>query len=248
MARAADTVAFYTATWGSMPAATLTLSLAGDGGHYRDTIKAVTLGLSWWLLHFRTEVEATGTLGPDGAARPARYHVYYDLRHKRDQHIALEFVTRDGTLVAERAHDDTSRRPPLPEQFRRGIVDPMSAFATIREHLRGRAMKAGDRFVLPVFDDTRRYDVRVTVAAVDERTKLIQIHLDLVPIAGFTDKKKAGRDSEDAPRPIEMTFRNDATLLPTRLEVAVGWLPLVVSFDHLCADAAHCTAEKAAKK
>jgi hypothetical protein len=247
-ARAAEVTAYYEASWASLPAATLTLSINDDGGRYRDALHIETIGLPRWLLHFRTRVESAGMLGPDGAARPARYEVDYDLRRYRNQHVRVAFVSRDGAIVAERTVDDSSSKPPLPEKYRRDIIDPMTAFAAIRERLRGRAMKVGDRFTLPVFDDVRRYDIKVTVKAIDDLDKLVHLHLDLLPIAGFKDKKDSSGDSEDAPRPIEITFRNDAALLPTRLEVAIGWLPLVIRFDHVCADLAHCTAEKSAEK
>jgi hypothetical protein len=247
-ARAAEAIAYYEATWASFPAATMTIRFDDNDRNYLGALHVETVGLPRWVVHFRTEVESSGTFAPDGTAKPEHYNVDYDLRRYRNQHIRVKFVTRDGVLVAERTVDDSSSKPPLEEKYRRDIIDPMSAFAAIRAHLRGRTMKAGDTFTLPVFDDVRRYDVKVTVADKDDLAKLIHVHLDLLPIAGFKDKKDSRGDSEDAPRPIEIVFRDDATMLPTRAEIAIGFLPLIIRFDHLCADLAHCTAAKEAKK
>ena len=109
-------------------------------------------------------------------------------------------------------------------------------------------LTAGETYTLPVFDDVRRYDIKVTITEIDDIAKLVHVHLDLLPIAGFKGKHEDGGDPEDAPRPVDVVFRNDETLLPTRAEIMIGFLPLVIRFDHLCADAKHCTAEKAAAK
>jgi hypothetical protein len=241
-ARASAVTAYYEATWASLPAATMTLTVDRDSDHYRDALHIETVGIPRWLLHFRTGVESDGLFGPDGKARPAHYNVDYDLRRFHDQRIRMIFVDRDGAMVGERTYDDSSDKPPLPEKYRRGVIDPMSAFAVIRHHLRGRTMVVGDQFTIPAFDDVRRYDIKVTVVSVDTLDRLVHLHLDLLPIAGFKDKHADGGDPEDAPRPMELTFRNDANLLPVRMEVAVGWLPLIVRFRYLCADAQHCEA------
>jgi hypothetical protein len=245
-AQAATVTAYYEASWASLPAATMTLSVDRDTDRYRDAIHVETIGVPRWLIHFRTTVESDGVMEADGKARPAHYNVDYDLRRYRNQRVRMIFVDRDGTLIGERTVDDSSNKPPLPEKYRRGTIDPMSAFAVLRHDLRGRTMKVGDRFTIPVFDDVRRYDVKVTVVSVDDLDKLVHLHVDLLPIAGFKDKHEDGNDPEDAPRPMELTFRDDANLLPVRMEIAVGWLPLVIRFRYLCADAQHC--EPPAKK
>jgi hypothetical protein len=241
-ARAATITAYYEVSWASLPAATLTLSLDKDSDRYRDALHIETVGIPRWLIHFRTTVESDGMLGPDGQARPAHYNVDYDLRRFRNQRIRMIFVDRDGTMVGERTYDDSSDKPPLPEKYRRGVIDPMSAFAVMRHYLRGRTVTVGDHFTIPTYDDVRRYDIKVTVVSVDTLDKLVHLHLDLQPIAGFKDKHADGGDPEDAPRPMELTFRDDADLLPVKLEVSVGWLPLVIRFQYLCADAHHCAA------
>lgn len=247
-ARAGSSVAFYEATWASFPAANITLSFDDAGKNYRGAIHVETVGVPRWLIHFRTEVESSGAFADDGMPKPEHYNVDYDLRRYRDQHIRVKFVTRDGAIVAERTVDDSSSKPPLEEKYRRDIIDPLSAFAAIRARLLGHAAKVGESFKLPVFDDVRRYDIKVTVADKDELAKLIHVHLEMTPIAGFKDKKDGKGDGEDAPRPIDIVFRDDAAMLPTRAEIAIGFLPLIIRFDHLCADLAHCTASKEAKK
>ena len=42
------------------------------------------------------------------------------------------------------------------------------------------------------------------------------------------DKPDEDEDPEDSPRPVEIEFTDDATLLPVRLEVSIAWFPAVV--------------------
>jgi hypothetical protein len=241
-ARAEPLVAFYEVSWGSLPAATLVLSLATDGADYRDALRIQTVGVPRFLLGLRADIATAGKFGADGMAHPANYAVNYDSRRFRDQHIRIAFVVRDGRTVAERTIDDSSNKPPLDESYRRDVIDPLSALAAVRERLRQNRAKAGDHFTLPVFDDVRRFDVAVSVVAIDGPGNLIRIHLDLRPIAGFKRRKNNRDDPEDAPRPMELTLTDDARLLPQSFEVSVAWLPLVVRFDRLCADVTHCEA------
>lgn len=220
------------------------LAIERDGTNYHGIMRVETVGLPRWILHFRTKVESDGTFADDGTAVPAHYNVDYDLRKYKNQRIRVNFVMRDGKLVAERTHDDSSNKPPLPEKYRTGIVDPMSAFAAIREFAGHHALKTGDTDIIPIFDDVRRYDARIAVTKTNPATEFKDLHIDLLPIAGFKDIKPEKGQAEDAARPLDVTFRDDARRFPTKLVIDIGLIPLVIRFQHFCADVAHCTAEK----
>src|SRR5215468_7382273 len=132
---AEELAAFYRATWAGLPAADVRLQLGGTSLEYRDEIRIETQGLPRWLTKFRTEIVGEGRLAEDGTAAPARYEARYDLRKRHGQRASLRFVERDGTVVAERTAVDTSRKPPLAEIHRRGVVDPIAALAYIRQAL-----------------------------------------------------------------------------------------------------------------
>lgn len=245
LAQASAITAFYEASWASLPAGELTLTFDDANGGYHDTLKIDTVGLPRWLIHFDARVEAAGQFDSHGGARPQRFAVDYDLRKYRKQRIRNRYVERGGDLVAERTKEDSSGKPILPETERRNVMDPFSAIALIRDRLLHGQANTGDRFTLPIFDNERRFDMIVTIAARHGPDHLVRVHLDLRAVAGFKQKTPADRDPEDAPRPIELTFTDDARMLPHSMEVTVAWLPLVVRLDHLCADAAHCKSEKA---
>jgi hypothetical protein len=233
--------AFYEVSWAGMPAAHLVLSFGGDGGTYRDAIRIETVGMSHWLTHFRATAHAEGVLDGDGIAAPTRYSARYDSHKRRDKLLRLDFVHRGAETIAERGPGDSSRRRPLAETYRRNVLDPLSALADIRERLRRGPIRAGENFVLPVFDDTRRLDIGVRVETAGGGGKPLLLHLDLNQIASTRDDRRHGKDHAGAvPRQVELTLSDDHRLLPMSMRVEVGLLPLIARFDHLCADFQRC--------
>lgn len=239
---AADIVGFYEATWAGLPAGTIRLKLSQDQATYRDEIGIETEGLPRWFTRFHGVGSGEGRLSADGAAQPARYDAIYDLRKRRNSHISMRFVARDGGLVADRGPADTSRKPPLAETYRRDVVDPIAALATIRHRLLAATPHAGDRFTLPVYDGARRFDVAVRVVAAGGPDAVVRLALTLQPIAGFKGEAGDDEDPDTAPRPVEATFTADGRLVPLSMRVSIWLLPLTVQFRHACASFAECSA------
>jgi hypothetical protein len=242
-AAADEIAAFYRATWAGLPAAEIRLGLGDRPAEYRHEIKIETLGLPRWLTKFRADAVGEGKLAPEGA-EPARYDAHYDLRKRRDQHLSLRFVEHDGELIAERTPEDTSRKPPLEETYRRAVLDPIAALAFIRQHLRVKAPAPGDTFTVRVFDDARRFDIGVRVVAVGGEENIIRLLLTLKPIAGFKGEASEDGDPDSAPRPVDLALSNDARLLPLTLRVRIAFLPVSVQLDHVCASFANCAARR----
>ena len=159
-------------------------------------------------------------------ALPRHYGARYDIRKWRDRRVDMGFVARDGAVVAERGKEDTSHKPQLAESFRRNVLDPISAVASIREALRRQPPKPGQQFTVPVYDGARRFDVAASVAAIGGEDGLIHLRLMLRPIAGFKGESSDEGDPDDAPRPADVTMTNDGRFL---LELAqrVGGFPAV---------------------
>ncbi len=238
-ARADELVAYYRGTLAALPAAHIAMSLGGSESAYRDEIHIETVGLMHWLTHFQAVSHAEG-LFADGGVLPAHYAALYDLHSHRDYQVGLDFVARDGQVIAERDADDNSRKPPLDEIYRRDVLDPLSALAAVREHLRVEAPKPGDRFKVQVYDDIHRLEIDVAVVSVGGKDDVVALHLELVPIAGFKSRADADGDSEGTPRQVDMTLTHDTRLLPLSLDTTASGLPVAVRFDHLCADLANC--------
>ena len=244
VAHAEELAAFYRATWAGLPAAEVRLGLGDTPSDYRHEIRIETQGLPRWLTKFRADAVGEGKLVGDGSATPARYDARYDLRKRRDQHLSLRFVKREGEIVAERTEADTSHKPPLAEMHRRDVLDPIAALAFIRQQLRVKPPTSGDSFTIHVFDDARRFDVLVRVIAVGGEENTIRLGLTLKPIAGFKGETSEDGDPDSAPRPVDLALSNDARLLPLSLRVRIGFLPVSVQLDHVCATFVTCEAKR----
>jgi hypothetical protein len=233
-------VAFYDAFWAGLPAARIRLEFVEGGAHYRDGIAISTLGLPRLVTRFRGTAAAEGRLGPGGLAQPERYDAVYDLRKRRDSRISMRFVGKGSTTVAERGPGDTSRKPPLAEAYRRGAVDPLTAFERIREALRAALYEGRSSFTVPVYDGARRFDLKGQLLPKSGDNASLQVALTLRPVAGFKGESSDDGDPDSAPRPARLTLTNDARLLPLSVEVPVWSLPLVVRLDRLCTPRSSC--------
>lgn len=232
--------AVYDAFWAGLPAGKIRLALADGNAGYRDQIEIRAEGLPYLVTRFRGTAHAAGQLGAAGA-EPADYDAVYDLHKRRNSRVAMRFVARGDTMVAERGPGDTSHKPPLGEQFRRDVVDPVTALERLRGALRT-ALEAGrTAFAIPVYDGARRFDVLGRVlprSAAPAGT--LRVALTLRPIAGFKGETSDDGDPDNAPRPVDLVVSDDAKLLPVSIRVSVFYLPLVVQLDHLCTPRRPC--------
>ncbi len=239
-AHADEIVAVYRAYWAGLPAAEIRLKLGSDNAAYDNKIEIRSQGLPRLVSHFSATAHAAGRLVSNRPAEPARYDALYDLRKRRNNRISMRFVARDGAIVAERGADDTSRKPPLAEGFRRDAVDPMTAIERLRQAIAA-AGTGNHRFSIPVYDGARRFDVVGRVLPKQDRSDgLVRVELTLRPIAGFKGESSDDGDPDDAPRPVALTLTDDSRLLPLSITVRVFYMPLVVQLDHLCAGSAPC--------
>jgi len=239
-AAAEEMVANYSAYWAGLPAAHIRLTLRDGGLGYRDEIEITTKGLPHLLSRFRATASAEGRLAPDRTAEPSRYLAAYDLRKRHDSRISILFVHRSGGTVAERGPDDTSRKPPLAEAFRKNSVDPLSALERIREGLR--AAGPGRRFTIPVYDGARRFDIVGEILPRNSSADgTLRAELTLRPIAGFRGETSEDGDPDTAPRKVELTVTDDARLLPLSITVPVFFMPLVIRSEELCPTARSCS-------
>ena len=227
----------YQAYWAGLPAGEIRLSLRDDAAAYRAQIDIRSEGLPRLISRFRGTAVTEGRLGAGPRPEPSRYEAAYDLRKRRDRKLSMHFAAKGGSVIAERGADDTSRKPPLPEEFRRNVLDPLSTLTAIRQELR-----RGNRgaFSLPVYDGSRRFDVVGRVLPKRAGQPVLELELTLKPIAGFKGETSDDGDPDNAPRPVALTVSDDHRLMPLSMEVSVAYLPLVVQLSRWCDAAAPC--------
>jgi hypothetical protein len=234
-------VADYTAYWAGLPAAQIRLTRSADASAYQDQIEIESEGLPQLITHFRATAEVGGRLLPGRPAAPLHYDALYDVRKWRNSRIAMRFVEHGGAVIAERGTEDTSKKALLDEKFRRDIVDPLSAFETVRAAIAAGAAVPDTPFRVPVYDGTRRFDVIGRILPKAEQTPgVVRVALNLRPIAGFKGQSKIDGDPDDAPRPVAVTLTDDKRLLPISMTLRVFYLPLVIRLDRVCHTADRC--------
>jgi hypothetical protein len=239
-AAAEDIVAVYSAFWAGLPAAKIRLKLRDGVPSYHDEIEIETQGLPHLFSRFRATAQAEGRLAADRPAEPSHYRAVYDLRKRHDSRLTMQFVNRNGATIAERGPDDTSRKPPLAEAFRKNAVDPLSALERIRGALRGAAR--GGSFTIPVYDGARRFDIVGQILPKKNPTDgVLRAELMLRPIAGFKGEASEDGDPDDAPRKVELTMTHDTRMVPLSIMVPVFFMPLVVQLQRLCTTDGDCS-------
>jgi hypothetical protein len=232
-------VANYSAYWAGLPAANIRLTLRDGSVGYHDKIEITTQGLPYLLSRFRATASAEVRFA-DRNAEPLGYLAAYDLRKRHNSRVSMNFVRRPGGTVAERGPDDTSRKPPLAEAFRKNSVDPLSALERIREALR--TAGPGRRFTIPVYDGARRFDIVGEILSRNNPADgTLRTELTLRPIAGFRGETSEDGDPDDTPRKVELTVTDDARLLPLSITVPVFFMPLVIRFEELCPTTRSCS-------
>jgi hypothetical protein len=234
---AEEVAAFYQVYWAGLPAGEIRLTLRDAAAAYRDQIDIRSEGLPRIVTRFRGSAVSEGRLAAGPRPEPVRYEAAYDLRKRRDRRLSMLFTGRGGAVIAERGAGDTSRKPPLAEEFRRDVLDPLSALTAIR-----RELHHGNRgaFSIPVYDGARRFDVIGRVLPKRAGQATFELELTLKPIAGFKGEASDDGDPDSAPRPVALTISDDRRLMPLSMEVSLYYLPLVVQLTRWCDAGSPC--------
>jgi hypothetical protein len=228
-------VGLYAAYWAGLPAAQVRISARESSERYSDRIDIRTVGLPWLFTRFRTTARARGRFADGGSAEPLRYDALFDLRRAKDRRITLRFLAKKGGFYAERGPGDTSDEGQMAEAFRRNALDPLSAFASIREALLRNGRSKQRSFIVPVYDGRRRFDVRGHIDPTSGKNgSPFEVTLTLSPIAGFKGRTARDIDPDNAPRPVLLKVTSDARLAPLSMRVSLYYLPLVVELVRFC--------------
>lgn len=235
-ALAEDSVALYQALWAGVSAAAIRLSVHDAPDGYRNEIAVRAEGVARWITHFRATAAGSGRTLAGYLPAPSSFEACYDLRKRKDRVLSMRFLPSGPATVAGRGPGDTSRKPQLPEPFRRNVIDPLGALAAIRQQMREHP---GGNFTVPAYDGARRFDIAVHPLP-KGADGTVPLTLTLHPIAGFKGETSEDGDPDDAPRPVALTLSGDGRLMPLSLTVSVYFLPLTVEFLRWCTPAQPC--------
>lgn len=233
----------YGIYWAGLQIATLKLTQVVEPAGYDAKVVIETVGLVDQLAKYRAKTTADGETGPGGRLLPINFRTTYRTR-KKDRRAAVTFDPASGDVVdvqmTKRGKPDSSK---VPEALRKGVVDPLSAFLRIRDHV---AAAPEAPFAAQVYDGRRRYDLEARVTGRDRATvagrerAVIRLALSLAFVAG-ADPDDLEDVSGDAERvEFELLLSDDGRLLPLEMRMLNSILPASIELLQDCSGAAGC--------
>ncbi len=247
LARATDDAPLdlrYGVYWAGLQIATLKLKHEVAPAGYSAKLMIETVGLTEQLVRYRALTQAAGEVDRDRSLLPVSFSSEYATR-KKARRAVVTFDPASGDVVelaiTKRGKPDRSK---VPEELRKGVIDPLSAFLSIREHVA--QMRPGVPFRAPVFDGRRRYDLAARVVGEERATiagreqPVLRVALTATFIAG-ADPDDLDEVTSDAGRiRLELLLSDDQRLLPLQLRLPDSLVPASIELLQDCSGEAGC--------
>jgi hypothetical protein len=234
----------YGLYWAGFQIATLKLQHEVAPAGYRAKLAIETVGLVEKLVRYRARTLAKGELGPDGHLRPVAFSTEYRSR-KKERRASVTFDPASGDVVevrmTKRGKPDSSK---VPEELRKNVVDPLTAFLRIREHVATADPAAP--FVARVFDGRRRYELTARVTGRDRATvagrdqAVLRLALTLAFVAGANPDALEDVATDDDRVELELLLSDDERLLPLAMKMLNGVFSASVELLQDCSGEAGC--------
>jgi hypothetical protein len=234
----------YAVYWAGFRIATLTLEHEVRSTRYRSQLLIETVGLVEKLVRYRAKTSASGRLGAGESLLPVTYSSEYRSR-KKDRRSVVRFDPQSGDVldleITKRGKPDDSK---VPEELRKNVTDPLTAFFQMRDHVA--TAGEGDAFAARIFDGRRRYDVEARMVGRDRawiagrQQRVIKLLLSLEFLAGADTDDLEEVAVEDDRIEAELLLSADERLLPLRLRILGRPLAGHVELLQDCSNEAGC--------
>jgi len=233
----------YALHWAGFQIATVKLQHTVAPAGYDAKVVIETVGLVEQLVRYRARTLANGELGPDGRLQPVAFSTQYRSR-KKDRRASVTFDPASGDVVdvaiTKRGKPDQSK---VPEALRKDVVDPLTAFLHIRQHV---AERPAAPFVAQVFDGRRRYELAARVTG-RERTRVagrdravVRLALTLTFVAGSNPDDLEDVGVDDDRLELELLLSDDERRLPLAMTMLNGIFAARVELLEDCSSEAGC--------
>lgn len=213
----------YGIYWAGFQIATLALEHEVRSTRYRSQLLIETVGLVEKLVHYRAKTSASGRLGEGDSLLPVNFSSEYRSR-KKDRRSVVKFDPQSGDVldleITKRGKPDDSD---VPEELRKNVTDPLTAFFQLRDHIA--TADDGDALAAQIFDGRRRYDVEARMVGRDRawiagrQQRVIKLALTLEFIAGADTEDLEEVAVEDDRVEAELLLSADERLLPLRMRI-----------------------------
>jgi hypothetical protein len=223
----------YTLYFGGLPLADLELSHANGAADYASQFSIRTKGLVEVFLRYRGKASVAGQMDEDGELRP----LTYDASFKRKNEVRasqVRFAPATGEVVEiEITKQNKPQESDVPPEMWANVIDPLTGFMALRQHLGDIRAGAGNPIAVQIFDGRLRYDLeaelvgRQTVRFDGQDWPALRVQATLRPLAGFNrnDLRRSGFGEEGLQ--VELVVSDDELLLPISARSLNTRLPIL---------------------
>ncbi len=245
---------------GGLHVADFLAEFSEDADGYRTTLTMETRGMARWFQDFRAELVGEGRMvietgrGPTPVPRvfdraweaqtmAATLTIGYDPVTRLAEAQERMFNPQTGETLAYEDMEwaqDRDLPPPVPDDLRTGVFDPMAAFVAARAQIHHGGRNA---FRVPIYDGRRRYDLVGEVEAPrafwmdGQDVELVPVVARVEPVFGF-DERRTETIQESSGR---LLFSPDERFIPVQVMLRGRMFSSVMNLTADCAeDAAVC--------
>lgn len=196
-------------------------TLGPAGTPYFIETRTRSRGLASWLMRSQSEARSEGLLRP-GAPQPRRYQTE-GIWRGMSRRTVLDYAPDGTARIATLEPLQDMERTPVPDEARRGHIDPLSALVLLTAQVRATARCESQA---RTFDGRRVVQFDVTTDPIMQAGDrgLLRCIVESRPLAGVA----TDRPIEDAMRPTRSTLlfgvaRPGAPAIPVQVEIASRW-------------------------
>ena len=235
----------YGLYWAGFQIATIDLAHRLDQKKYRAQAIIETVGLVELLTGYRGRARVAGRRG-EGRLVPVVFR-NEDRSRRKTRRTVVKYDPDNGDVVdlkiTKRGKPDRSK---VPEKLQKSVVDPLTAFFSLRQAAAAAQAGSPRPFFAAVFDGRRRYDMEGWFIGRDRRIiagrewPILRFRLTLTMLAGANrdDLTYAGADEDRLE--LEFLISDDQELLPLRLSTRDTIFPARIELLRNCPDSADC--------
>lgn len=202
--------------------AALTVSPIEGGLASRLVVQSVGLAAAW--SGARSELRALIQRAGEGGVLPRSFEASH-VKRDRARKVRIRYDRAGAVVEAKVASRGRERASEVPEDLRRGTVDPLTAFERLRAWLaEAVAGRAPPETTVAIFDGRKRLDLEVRylgrIANADGRVEGFELSARLIGRFGFEPEDGVVElPNGDRPSPLRVLVEPTNSLLPVRIEV-----------------------------
>ena len=179
----------------------------------------------------------------DAAGGKAIYETHYHTR-KKARYVKLLYSGAQVTDEILDPKDPPSKRPPVPDEMKKGALNPLAFVLAMRSNLLKREDKNGSTYSVLFYDGRRLTEGdftiigKKTILYQNANTNVIEVEARRQLLAGFTESELQDRDPKEPT--VHMFYSDDKRMLPLVITVKYGIATIAATLTKECPQGEGC--------